>query len=227
MGFFRFPYSVEDVLGALLPKEVIARMSERDSAIEDYLSNDDATAMNLDDLADVLATGGATGYVLTQQADGSFALEAPAGGGSPSQISWMDYTNCGARNCTVLNTWYQWGTPGVQEAVISGVTVPVNIYAQVTGLAANSTSSTNTGGAGYVEISIDGGATWTNNNLQESISVATAFSSWPTTLWDHQINVTPTGNIMARPWVRQTTGTANRLGMQNGNLILRAEAVSR
>lgn len=34
----------------------------------------------LDDLSDVDATGGSTGDVLTQQSDGSFALEAPAGG---------------------------------------------------------------------------------------------------------------------------------------------------
>ncbi len=77
---------------------------------------------DLDDLADVDATGGSEGDVLTQQADGSFALEEPSAVGGLDDLSDVDTAGQSDDDILVLDATYAVGDVVSNSGVTAGGT---------------------------------------------------------------------------------------------------------
>lgn len=73
-------------LGAV--HQPLIELTVDDSLVGDAVLIDPIQNISLGDLADVDLTGGAAGDVLTQQVDGSFAMEAPTGGTGGAGGEW-------------------------------------------------------------------------------------------------------------------------------------------
>lgn len=97
-------------------------------------------AIALDDLSDVVATGGSTGDVLTQQGDGSFALEAPTGGSQPvvqdgAPTQGVNTVFSVQTNSTISSGTFRLSFESVTTAAITGATATMTDIADAMNLA--------------------------------------------------------------------------------------------
>jgi hypothetical protein len=139
-----------------------------------------------------------------------------AGAGSVVSANRTTLTNDTA---AALDTYEQWGT---ETITFTNPGAPAVIDASLAGQFANNAgSATRRIGRARIQISTDGGSTWSDGTLN-SVEARGADQRSAYLGPQHLVSATPTGNVVVRVQLYQDTlGTAGDVSFANGVLIAR------